>query len=267
MQLLNTHPQIFITPEIMYKHPIKHSFSVVVKDALEQGCSVEELVQRLFEFRERLPFTKTIEKIGRLRLIKTLSSLNLLNEDSVFHAIIRLSAEAEGKQVCGAKFSVHHSETAGLLTFFDDAKVLYLIRDPRGIFVSDFRKKQKESRGAYYRFPVKGPFLRLAVLIYTVMEWRLSVRSYERCIKDGHGDRIKLFRYEDLIADQVKQVERVSNFLGVHPCEFEPEMIQVADSSFDGGVSSTRWRKEIFLHERFLIQLLLNPLMRKYGYQ
>ena len=267
MQLLNTHPQIFITPEIMFRHPIKHSFSVVVKNALERGCSVEELVQRLFEFRERVPFTKTIEKIGKARLINTLSSLSELSEDSVFYAIIRLSAEAEGKQICGAKFSVHHSETARLLTVFDGAKILYLIRDPRGVFVSDFLKKERESRGVYYRFPIRGTFLRLAVLIYTVAEWRMSISSYERCVKEGNGKRIRLFRYEDLISDQVKLVESVSDFLGIRSREFAPEMIKVADSSFDGGVSSTRWQKEIFPHEKFLIKLLLKPIMSKYGYR
>ena len=78
MQLLNTHKDIFVSPELIFRHPIKKDFHALLEVSIKEGDSAEKIVDKLFNFEERLPFTKTINKIGKKKLIEGLSLLKEL---------------------------------------------------------------------------------------------------------------------------------------------------------------------------------------------
>jgi hypothetical protein len=266
MQLMNTHKDIFVCPELMFMHPLKKDFFSVVDRAVRSGASIESLANDLLGFRERRPYEKTIAEIGKAALLEGLKNLDAITPYSVFGLIIELAARQRGKSICGAKFPVHFTYSENLLKEFPTSKVFYLIRDPRAIFVSDYKKKKKESHGEFYRFPIKGIFLRPVVMFYIIREWRQSIMTYERCSARYPENRIMLMRYEEVLSASDIVVKKVAGFLAAEPSEFSLSDVKIVDSSYSGGLSASRWRDEIFGVERFFFRLLLGRRMRQYGY-
>ena len=265
MQLLNTHKDIFVSPELIFRHPIKKDFHALLEVSIKEGDSAEKIVDKLFNFEERLPFTKTINKIGKKKLIEGLSLLKELIPYSIFDCFIKLSALHETKSIYGAKFPVHFRYSEELIDNFKDSKNLFLTRDPRAIYVSDVKKKKKESKGDYFRFKVKY-FIKFFVLFYTIIEWRMSLTVYEKCIRKYSSKRIKLMKYETVINENKSVINDIATFINCSVDDFNLDEIKIVDSSYDGGISADRWKESINNLEKFVFKLLIGRKMKKYGY-
>lgn len=266
MQLLNSHKDIFISPELIFRHPIKKDFYTLLEAAIKKGDSVEKIVDKLFNFKERLPFTRTITKIGKKKLIEGLSLLKKLTPYSIFDCFIKLSALHETKSIYGAKFPVHFRYSEELIDNFKDSKNLFLTRDPRAIYVSDVKKKKKESKGDYFRFKVKY-FIKFFVLFYTIIEWRMSLTVYEKCIRKYSSKRIKLMKYETVINENKSVINDIATFINCSVDDFNLDEIKIVDSSYDGGISADRWKENINSLEKFVFKLLIGRKMKRYGYK
>lgn len=266
MQLLNSHKDVFISPELIFRHPIKKDFYTLLEVSLREGNSVEKIVDKLFNFKERLPFTRTITKIGKKKIIKGLFLLKELTPYSIFDYIIELSALHENKSIYGAKFPVHFRYSEELIDNFKDSKNLFLTRDPRAIYVSDLKKKKKESKGDYYRFKVKY-FVKFFVLFYTIIEWRKSLTVYEKCIRKYSSKRIKLMKYETVINEYKSVINDMATFINCSVDDFNLDEIKIVDSSYDGGISADRWKENINSLEKFVFKLLIGRKMNRYGYK
>ena len=265
MQLLNSHKDIFISPELIFRHPIKKDFHTLLEAAIKKGDSVEKIVDKLFNFKERLPFTRTITKIGKKKLIEGLSLLKELTPYSIFDCFIKLSALHETKSIYGAKFPVHFRYSEELIDNFKDSKNLFLTRDPRAIYVSDVKKKKKESKGEYYRFKVKY-LIRFFVLFYTIIEWRMSLKVYEKCMSKYSTNRFKLMKYENVIHENKSLINDIAAFINCSVDDFNLDEIKIVDSSYEGVISADRWKKSINSLENFVFKLLIGRKMKKYGY-
>lgn len=264
MQLLNSHKDIFISPELIFRHPIKKDFHTLLEAAIKKADSVEKIVDKLFNFKERLPFTRTITKIGKKKLIEGLSLLKELTPYSIFDCFIKLSALHETKSIYGAKFPVHFTYSEELIDNFKDSKIFFLTRDPRAIYASDLKKKKKESKGEHYRFKVKY-LIRFFVLFYTIIEWRMSLKVYEKCMRKYSTNRIKLMKYENVIHEN-KSVINVAAFINCSVDDLNLDEIKIVDSSYEGGISADRWKESINSLEKFVFKLLIGRKMKKYGY-
>lgn len=265
MQLLNTHKDIFISPELIFRHPIKKDFYTLLETAIKEGHSVEKIVDELFNFKERLPFTRTINKIGKKKLIEALLTLEELTPYSIFDRFIKLSAHQENKSIYGAKFPVHFKYSEELIDYFKESKICFLIRDPRAIYASDLKKKKKESKTEYYRFRVKY-FIQFFVLFYTIIEWKRSLKVYEKCISKYSSNRIKLMKYENVIIDNKSVINGIATFVNCSANNFKLEDIKIVDSSYEGGISADRWKENTSSTEKFIFKLLIGRKMKKYGY-
>ncbi|WP_299111141.1 sulfotransferase [uncultured Winogradskyella sp.] len=266
MQLLNTHKDIFISPELIFRHPVKKDFYTLINDAIKAEESLESIVDKLFNFKERLPYIKTIQKIGKAKLTDALSRLNELTPYAIFDCIIHLSAEVEGKTIYGAKFPIHYKYSQELIEFYKESKIFYLTRDPRAIYASDIRKKRKEQKTEYYRFKVKY-FLRFFVLFYTIFEWRMSLRIYEKCKNKFSNNAIKLMKYENIIADNNSVIKEIALFINCNAKDFNLEKVKIVDSSYEKGISANRWRANINGLEKLIFKLFVGNKMKKYGYK
>jgi len=265
MQLLNSHKDIFISPELIFRHPIKKDFHALLEVSIKEGDSVEKIVDKLFNFKERLPFTRTITKIGKKKLIEGLSLLKELTPYSIFDCFIKLSALHETKSIYGAKFPVHFRYSEELIDNFKDSKIFFLTRDPRAIYVSDVKKKKKESKGEYYRFKVKY-LIRFFVLFYTIIEWRMSLKVYEKCMRKYSTNRFKLMKYENVIHENKSVINDIAAFINCSVDDLNLDEIKIVDSSYEGGISADRWKESINSLEKFVFKLLIGRKMKKYGY-
>lgn len=266
MQLLNSHNRIYISPELIFRHPVKKDLYKLVAQKIKENASIEEISNIVFNFKERLPYVRTIESIGLPLLKSELSKLEKATPYGVFDTIIKLAAKVRNKELYGAKFALHFSYTNELMEKYPESKILYLIRDPRAIFISDFKKKKKESAGNYYRFPIKGNLLRIVLFFYIIREWRWSIKTYETCLQANNNQRIKILPYENIIENQSKVIEDVSDFLNISSDKLNATAVKIVDSSYQSGISKDRWKSEIFNVESFLFKLFLGRKMKKYGY-
>jgi len=265
MQFINSHKDIFISPELIFRHPIKKDFYTLLETSIKEGCSVEKIVDQLFDFKERLPFTQTINKIGKIKLVEELLKLDGLNPYSIFDCFIRISAFQEKKSIYGAKFPVHYKYSEELIEKFPESKILFLVRDPRAIYVSDLKKKKKESKTEYYRFKIPY-FIRFFVLFYTIIEWKISLKVYEKCISKYSSNRIKLMKYENIITNNEFVINQIASFINCSIDDFRLDDVRIVDSSYESGISVDRWKKNIYSIEKLIFKLLIGRKMNKYGY-
>lgn len=265
-QLLNTHPAINISPELIFRHPYKYDLYRHLAKELKDLPSASRLVEVLFSFQERKTYARTLDEIGRERLEKKLSGISVHTPESIFEAILESHAEANRKEIAGAKFPLHVSYVNYVISDLNVDKVIFLTRHPGAVFISDYLKKKKESSYDYYRFPVKGRALRLVVLFYSIFEWLQSIKGYELLLEKRSSEFVELYKYEEVLNSPGTVLNRLSHFLGLSPESLDVRMVRVVDSSYTNGLSTDRWIEVISRFELAVIRLVLGKKMKRYGY-
>ena len=267
MQLLNSHNNIFIAPEMLFKHPNKSDLYQVIAQALKNPTNSIELVEKLFSSKIKDTFNSTINLINKETLHAELNIKNASKTPyNVFKIIIGLAARAKGKKISGAKFPVHFSYINELIEECPKAKIIFLTRDPREIYLSDAKKKKKELEEGKSMFPVKGLFFIPAIFLYTIKEWYISLKKFNNCLNRFGSDKIMLFKYENILLDEAKVINSLAGFLNLSGHEFSNQNVKILDSSFDKKPELNRWKNELSKFEKLLFKLLLYKSMKKYGY-
>ncbi|MFN8178854.1 MAG: sulfotransferase [bacterium] len=157
---------------------------------------------------------------------------------------------------------------ATILSWWPDAKIVALVRDPRG-FLSSYKNYHRRGvatyRERYNPLPVS-------------MLWKSYMTALLEAEKAPWGASVMRLRYEDLVAEPEKWVRRLSEHVGV---EFVPAMLEVerANTSFvqeQGGAprrrgifstSADRWRTELTPTEIWLGERICGDVMRELGYE
>ena len=104
--------------------------------------------------------------------------------------------------------------------------------------------------------------------------WRSQVRAVAAAAARHGSSRVRVQRYEDLVARPEEAAAEIASFLGV---PFEPGMLDVPvlNSSYDsfepdGGISVTatdRWRTRLGRREVALVQATCRAQMAAFGYE
>jgi hypothetical protein len=193
------------------------------------------------------------------------------SERALFATMMDLFAERRGKVIKGEKTPAHFQYAETLMDWFPNAKIIHMMRDPRGIFVSELHRRQKEARSFPYRQLKRVPALmKLFILLQITLTWAASARSASTNLAKYPG-RYTIQRFEDLVRHPEEQVSGLCVYLGVPFQEkmLEQEVVsmgfQEKQSGFDASAAD-RWKKYIspsaerWFHFRFRRQL------RSYGY-
>jgi len=192
-------------------------------------------------------------------------------ERGLFRAFLRLWADVQGKPVMGEKTPTHLGHVDTLLDWFPSARVIHMLRDPRGVYVSDRYRRQVKDRSGYRWLAKVPPALAAWLLIITVFAWPRAVRRHH-VLERRHPDHYMLVRFEDLVTRPAETIPRVSRFLGVE-LPTAPERVNVKAQkglprSGEGldPMAADRWREHIHPLVRRIIELTLRGPMRAYGY-
>jgi hypothetical protein len=166
-----------------------------------------------------------------------------------------------------------------ILAAFPDARVIVMLRDPRAC-VASYRDWTYQSDGgalesdADYVAAVKADIDRARLsyhIVIAALLWRATANLALEAA-DRHGERVRVLRYEDVVADPAAALAPVCGWIGL---DFEPGMLEVplVNSSYafsaQGGVSrlpSERWRGKLTDHEVSVIQKLAARAMERAGY-
>jgi hypothetical protein len=193
------------------------------------------------------------------------------SERAFFILLMQLFADKKGKPIMGEKTPAHFRYVETLLNWFPEGKIIHMMRDPRGIFVSEWRRRQKEAQSFPYQQLKRLPFLmKLVILLQTTITWREGAR---RCLENQKRYPLNYYtqRFEDLVSDPARQVQEMCAFIGV---PFQPSMLeqtvvslgfQEKQTGFDAGAAN-RWKKHITPGVDAWFRFWLGGDMNKFGY-
>lgn len=125
---------------------------------------------------------------------------------TLFAGVLQEYASSKGKPRWGEKSPRHFAHIQTITEWYPNAKVLYLIRDPRAAVASAVRA------------PWGNPSVARQAQV-----WNKSIACYEEVQNDP---RIRLVRYEELVSNPENVLRDICTFLGE---EFEDQMLSHAE--------------------------------------
>ena len=193
------------------------------------------------------------------------------SDRAIFAAVMDAYADFYGKPVRGEKTPAHLRHVPQLLEWFPGGRVIQMIRDPRAIYVSEVRRRSKESGGAAYRLlRIVPPLLRLALLLQVTVTW-LEAAWRNRLYTRRYPGRYLLVRFEDLVTAPEPTLRTVCAFLAI---AYDPLLLDqvVVSRGFTAGQAgfdreaADRWRRQIGRVPRAWLGLACRPFLRGIGY-
>lgn len=169
------------------------------------------------------------------------------------------------------QYEVHWQK---LFTDFPDAKLIYMVRDPRDVVLSRTIKKNKKKHliqgGDVISW--KDEVISLRPSIRFLKQWERSVNSYHSA-KEVYPEQVMRVRYEDLVSCPREVMQKVAGFLGVdwHEILLTPSFLgnpwkggSMHGQTFDGIKRSSKRKKYMFpSHYLWQIEAWLGNLMVK----
>ena len=155
-------------------------------------------------------------------------------------------ADKEGRPIMGEKTPAHVAYVDTLLEWFPDGRVVHIIRDPRGVFVSDLRRRRGKLRKPYSWLAKVPGLLSATILMQTTWVWRGAARRHPGYAK-RHPSNYRLVRFEDVVKSPDDTLGGLFEFLGVEAPP-DPTNVKVMARGFKWGEegldagAADRWR-------------------------
>jgi len=282
-RVLDHHPRIAIAPE---NHFMRHllPWMGVRHDVRRLGDLCDDaVVGRLATMlsdgslqsgtwaRENSPFFRWLPRNYTREQLETRLLEGERSERGVFTTLLRAYAEARGKSIIGEKTPAHVACVDELLDWYPGGKVIHIIRDPRGIYVSELRRRSEHAVTLPYRVIVHvPPLMRWFIVLEVAWAWRQAVGRHRQLAR-SFPDAYTLVRFEDLVTDPDTTIPALCARLGV---ETRQRMLRqkvvskgenLGDSGFDAD-AAVRWRRSIGLRPKRVLQLLLRGGLEEMGY-
>lgn len=194
------------------------------------------------------------------------------SDRALFTIMMRVYADHYAKPVMGEKTPAHLRYVPTLLRWFPGARVIHMVRDPRGVYVSELRRRRTEAVTTPYRQLRRfGALFSGWVLLQTTALW-LEGALRDARYRRRYGARYRLVRFEDLVQRPESTVRSICDFLGI---EFEPAMLRqtVVSRGFQAGTegfdaaAADRWREHIGPAARRWLSTVLRVPLRRLGYE
>ncbi len=199
--------------------------------------------------------------------------------DAIFVAHCRSLEAAIGKTVWGEKTPRHLFRSKDILEAFPTAKILVMMRDPRGAIASykdwNDRWLRRDTVGFFSSESIGREVVRVRSsynLTAIALLWRSAANTALRLNRDLGASRILVCKFEDLVADPERLINDIVQWIGVR---YETCMLDVGvvNSSYVAdlaqGVDPTiadRWRARLTPDEIAYIDWLVGPTAVRLGY-
>lgn len=161
-----------------------------------------------------------------------------------------------------------------ILSLFQSAKIINMVRDPRGVMLSQKRKWQRKNMGAVFMTRKEQRRLKINYHPITISKlWNASVRN---ALKFKTHIQVHHVIFEKLVNESEPEIKRLCRFLEI---EFTPEMLQIpqvgssneADKPEEFGIKTERagnWEKGGLNNaEIYFCQKICGNYMKQYGYE
>jgi hypothetical protein len=193
------------------------------------------------------------------------------SERALFTIMMRVYADRKGKPIMGEKTPAHVRYVPTILEWFPEGRVIHMLRDPRGVFVSELRRRQSQALTTPYKQLKRfKPLFKLVILLQTTFAW---LESAYRCSKyrQRYPHNYYALRFEDLVTDPERQIRQACDFLGVG---FQETMLNqaVVSKGFQAGQegfdarAADRWRAQIDPWANAWLVLCFGKYLKAFGY-
>jgi len=163
---------------------------------------------------------------------------------------------------------------AEILELFPSAKVINMVRDPRGVMLSQKRKWQRRKMGAGFMTKKEQRRLKINYHPITISKlWNASIRA---ALKFKNEPRVHHMIFENLVNDSENEIKKLCAFIGI---DFNNEMMMIpqvgssneADKPDEFGIKTERagnWEKGgLNKGEIYFCQSICGDYMQQYGYE
>lgn len=207
-----------------------------------------------------------------------------LSERELFALLLDLYAERQCSDrtvvVRGEKTPDHLYQVATLARWFPEARFIHTFRDPRAIYASRLVRTEEGRRGMKARLPrvparVLDPLLAPIEVVETSRVWLDAARLHRRHAREL-GERYRLVRFEDLVADPRSVMIDLCAFVGI---PFDDRLLDetvVVGSSFEDERhaaqgfdrrSVDRWRDHVHPLVKAWFGIVGRRELRRFGYR
>jgi hypothetical protein len=226
--------------------------------------------QRRSRWREVSPFWRwlTVNVLQEDAVARLLATDR--TERGLWAAFLRMYADKQARPIMGEKTPAHLAYVDTLLEWFPDGRVVHMIRDPRGVFVSDLRRRRGKLRKPYSWISKVPGLLSLTILVQTTWVWRGAARR-DPGYAARHPGRYRLVRFEDVLRTPDETLGSLFEFLGVEAPP-DPTNVKVMARGFKWGEegldagAADRWREHIGGLSNRWLRFFLGSYMRRLGY-
>jgi Sulfotransferase family len=196
--------------------------------------------------------------------------------DAYFEAFCLLRARENDKIRWGEKTPRHVFRIPEMLALWPEAKVICLVRDPRGVAAS-YRDWKRGGRTVDPENVVETDRRRAGgsynVVINSLL-WKSAMQAAGEALRRYGPERIQLQAYEELVSTPELALRDLVSWLGL---EYEGEMLDVpiVQSSYPNAASTSgisrapvdRWRERLSPTEIHVIQSVCGSVMEDLGYR
>jgi hypothetical protein len=227
--------------------------------------------QRASRLREVSPFWRwLVRSIPREDLEARLLAADR-TERGQFAALLRAYADKRRRPVMGEKTPAHLRYADTLLDWFPDGRVVHMLRDPRAVYVSELRRRSEHAVGLPYRQLAAVPALFAAFVLGEVTATWADAANRHRELASRYPGRYLAVRFEDLVTQPEREVERLFEFLGLEAGDTLARQRVVSKGYQQGSkgmdaAAATRWRDQIGGWEEGWLRMCLGSRMRRLGY-
>lgn len=249
--VLDSHPGLAVAPETHFLNKWLPRFG-------PQGFERDDVVRAFWAaFADDVLFGQF--GYDRERTLAHLLDLDDRSPRSIFVQLLRDYAALAGKPRLGEKTPPHAHKLDQLFEWFPDARVLWMIRDPRAVAASHLVFERRWAEG-----DVRKHAKRWVALSEKATRWE-------------RDDRVRFVRYEDLVRDPDEQVAAISAFCRLPARDELVEREAPPEGSFwDNGSLSPKgpisasnidaWRDRLSDADRRIVEHVAGDAMRARGY-
>jgi hypothetical protein len=228
--------------------------------------------QRRSRLREISPFWRWVVKnLDRADMERRLLAAERTDR-GMFAAFLRAYADHVGKQVIGEKTPAHINHADTLLEWFPNARIVHMVRDPRGVYVSELRRRTGKPASFPYRQLIHvPPLFALFILLQVTWAWAAAAGRH-RDLVARYPSHYRMVRFEELVREPEATLAGLFDFLGL---DMEPAVLRqkvvsygvnLGSEGFDASAAD-RWQASISGKANRWLRVMLRGPMQVLGYR
>ena len=271
LRILDNHPEIYGLNEL---HFFEQLWSNVDKDRVVVKSEAVDLAARLIYIQRKgyMGFSDTISFRGEAeQLIAQMEKRELLLHE-VYAFMMQQETFQHHKKYPVEKTPQNVFYINEILELFPNARVINMVRDPRGVMLSQKRKWMRRKMGA--TFITRKEVIRLRINYHPITISRLWNSSIIAAKKSLHDSRVKTIKFESMLDAPEATAQEICNHFGI---PFLPEMLDIPQASSSNepdskekGINKNRagnWKKGgLNETEQYICQQVSGSLMKEFGY-